>query len=195
MNFWNNVLHFHTFIQYAWKKVLLKKLELLCLFYSYLCPLYMPHIPSMHGNLARKLNSWPWKTRTLYTTLTYILWNISSQHKSMKGARGEAHLASETKVSCINHNMGFQRSCSGLVQNVFLVQRSLGSVKSLLTLKWTRRFYPRQLVTFSLFHHWWPWIQSSLLASGHQRLQRQSCEHFGFATDHLTLGRPACGEL
>lgn len=32
-----------------------------------------------------------------------------------------------------------------------------------------------------------------LLVSGHQRLQRERCEHFGFATDHLTLGRPACG--
>ena len=67
--------------------------------------------------------------------------------------------------------------------------------KSLLTLEWTGRFYLWQLVTFSPFHHWWPWIQASLLVSGHQRLQRQSCGHFGFATDHLTLGRPACGEL
>lgn len=56
-------------------------------------------------------------------------------------------------------------------------------------------FYLWQLVTFSLLHHWWPWIQLSLLVSGHQWLQRRSCEHFGFATDHLTLGRPACGGL
>lgn len=115
--------------------------------------------------------------------------------KEQEGKHIELKSASEAKVSCMNHNIGFQRSCSGLVQNVFLVQQSLGSVKSLLTLKWTGRLYPRLLVTFPLFHHWWPWIQSSLLVSGHQRLQRRSCEHFGFATDHLTLGRAACGEL
>lgn len=38
-------------------------------------------------------------------------------------------------------------------------------------------------------------MDTVVFVSGLQRLQRESCEHFGSATDHLTLGSPACGEL
>lgn len=143
------------------------------------------------GNLPRKLNSWHWKARRLYTTApTCFLWNICRQKRG-RSKRGNTLYWSPLKRSKFPVWIIYK----GGVQNVFLAQQSLGSVKSLLTLKWTRRFYLWWLVTFSLFLHRWPWILSSLLVSGHQRLQRESCEHFGFATDHLTLGRPACGEL
>lgn len=37
-------------------------------------------------------------------------------------------------------------------------------------------------------------MDTVVFVSGLQRLQRQGCEHFGAATDHLTLGCPACAE-
>ena len=129
---------------------------------------------------------------------THISWNTAANRKVRK-EQERKHIVlksvPEAKVSCMNHNIGFQRCCGAPVQNALLVQQRLGSVKKSADLEMNREILSAATNTFSLFHQRWPWIHSSLLVSGLQRLQRESCDHFGFATDHLTLGRPACGEL
>lgn len=140
------------------------------------------------------LNSWHWELFYTHVHFMKYLQPVQKRGRKRRGSTLCWNLLQRPKFP-VWITTSVCKGAAGPVQNVSLVQRCLGSVKSLLTLKWTRRFYLRQLVTFSLFSHWWPWIHWSLLVCGYQRLQREHCEHFGFAADHLTLGRPACGLL
>lgn len=65
---------------------------------------------------------------------------VQTHRKSKRGSTLCSSLLWVADVSCLNH-IGGGGCCSGLPQNVPLVQQILWSVKSLLTLKWTREIF------------------------------------------------------